>query len=91
MTATPSGAARFAWVSRNSEWKIQTQTDSLVQTFGPSDRNSTASAFVVNKIPIGGERYEITMRSACTNMFGCVPEPLILKAHFTSYVFGEVH
>ena len=79
------------WVSRNSAWKIQTQTDNLIQTFGPSTRvNSTDSAFVVNKVPIGDGRYEITMNSACGNMFGCFPDAIALKAHFNSYVLGEV-
>jgi hypothetical protein len=80
-----------AWVSRNSAWKIQTQTDSLIQTFGPSTRgNSTASAFVVNKVPIGDGRHEIAMNSACGNIFGCIPDAIALKAHFNSYVLGEV-
>src|SRR3989442_15490638 len=56
----------IAWVSRNSHWKIQTQTDNLIQTFTPVG-SSAASGFLVNKVPLGNGQYQIVMSSACDN------------------------
>lgn len=77
----------IAWVVRHSEWKIQTQTDNIIQTFGPSTQiNTTASAFVVNKVPLGDGSYEIGMGSSCGNIFGCIPDALTLRASFNHFV-----
>lgn len=80
----------ITWVVRNSEWKIQTQTENIIQTFGPSTQfNSTANAFTVNKVPLGEGRYEITIGAGCGNLFGCIPDPMVQKASFNGFVLGE--
>lgn len=80
----------IVWVSNNSGWKIQTQTDNLISTFGPSDRvNTTANAFQVNKVPLGNDRYQIVINGRCGNIFGCVPDTLSQIANFNQYVLGQ--
>jgi len=75
------------WISNNSYWKIRQQTDNLITTEGPF--NKTKASYVVNKTPLGGGRYQITMRLGCGNPFGCVPSTLSLKASFVKFVLGK--
>lgn len=61
------------WLVNNSAWRIQMANDTLLQTFGPGD--STDVAYTVTRSPIGGGGYQIVMRAACGNIFGCIPKP----------------
>lgn len=76
-----------AWISQNSSYKIQTQTDSLIQTFNPTG-SSPSSGFLVNKFALGKGIYQITMSSACNNAFGCIPDAQELRASFNRFVAG---
>lgn len=78
-----------AWVARFSSWKIQTQTDYVIQTFGPGE-TEVQSAFVVSKLPLNGGGCELQFRAACGNIFGCDEPGYVWKAHFTRYVYGEI-
>lgn len=73
------------WVLANSSWKIQIQTDQMIQTFGPGNR-SPSSAFVITKTTNGNGAYNINFTSACDNIFGCFPSSLELKASFNNAV-----
>ncbi|TAN71595.1 MAG: hypothetical protein EPN17_00895 [Methylobacter sp.] len=75
------------WITQNSHWKIRQQTEQLITTEGPLD--STEAAFVVNKIPLGGGKYQIDIQAACGNPFGCVPETLDLRADFVQFVLSK--
>ncbi|ALA60181.1 hypothetical protein [Nitrospira moscoviensis] len=77
----------IAWISRNSQWKIQTQTDNIIQTYTPIGA-SAASGFLVNKVPLGDGRYEIMMTSGCANFIGCIPDATTLRARFNEFVLG---
>lgn len=77
----------ITWISRNSQWKIQTQNDSMIQTYTPINQ-SAASGFLVNKIPLGNGVYEIAMTSGCDNLLGCIPNATELKASFNRFVIG---
>lgn len=77
------------WVVQVSQWKIQTQTDNLIQTFG-SVNQSMFSAFTVNKTAISPGIYEIKIEAGCSNMIGCDQEPAIWKALFNLYVTGNI-
>ena len=71
------------WVSQRCAFKIQTQTESLVETEGPSAAPSNDVACRLERVPTGdagSAQLEITAR--CGNYFGCVPEPLYLRAAF---------
>lgn len=76
--------AALQWILQNSYWKVRTQSESLIQTEGPLD--TVYLAYQVQKIPIGNNRYEITMNLGCGNPFTCVPNPLQAKADFVSFV-----
>ncbi len=77
----------ITWISRNSQWKIQLQNDSMIQTYTPIGQ-SASSGFLVNKVPQGNGVYEITMTSACDNIIGCIPDARELKASFNRFVMG---
>jgi hypothetical protein len=76
------------WVQDNSQYRLQIQTDSLIQTAGPTDE-SASSAFTITKRALGGGAYQIVFRSGCDNIIGCVPTGLALQASFNNYVLGQ--
>jgi hypothetical protein len=75
------------WVLHNSEYRIQVQTDSLIQTAGPTE-DSASPAFVISRIPLGGGRYEFSMQAGCDNIFGCVHSVETSRAAFAVTVMG---
>jgi len=77
-------ATALRWVQDNSRWKLRAVTDSLVTTEGPFDTPS--AAFEVMKFPRGGGSYEFQFRAACGNIFGCIPEIVVLAADFNNTV-----
>ena len=77
----------ITWISQNSQWKIQTQDENMIQT-DTAGGGSPASHFLVNKVPQGRGRYEITMMSGCDNFIGCEPDATYLRASFNRFVVG---
>ena len=77
----------ITWISQNSPWKIQTQNDSMIMTYPPTNE-SPASGFLVNKVPLKTGVYEITMSSRCGKLDGCIPNPTELKGSFNRFVMG---
>lgn len=77
-----------AWVARNSRWKIQTQTDQLIQTYGPGETDSTANAWTITKAAEGNGIYRIDARGGCANIFACIPETLFQKGFLLSEIGG---
>lgn len=74
-----------AFVARNSDFKVQVSSSSLIQTFGPT-RNNPGLAFVVTKeIDQTGSGW-IQLRAACGNSFGCIPSVGDAGRRFTAYV-----
>lgn len=73
------------WVSRNAGYKIQTQTDALIQTFGPVG-DDTELAVTVNKTMVSPNSYEIAAKMSCGNMLGCLPQPYNALRQFISFV-----
>lgn len=78
----------LSWVLKNSSWKIQSQSDNLIQTFTPINA-SAASGFIVNKVPLGNGQFQIVMTSGCDNFLGCIPDAITLKASFNQFVDGQ--
>jgi hypothetical protein len=76
-----------AWVAKNSETKIQTQTDQLIQTYNPS--NTATTAYTVMKVAVAGDRYRIELQASCQNPFLCLPKPIQMKASFNRYVAAD--
>jgi hypothetical protein len=77
----------ITWISQNSQWKIQTQNENMIQT-DTAGGGSPASHFLVNKVLRGKGLYEITMMSGCDNFIGCEPDATYLKASFNRFVVG---
>ncbi len=77
----------ITWVTQNSQWKIQMQNDYVIQTYTPINQ-SAASGFLVNKVPIDTENFEITMTSGCDNLLGCIPDATTLRAAFNNFLIG---
>lgn len=76
-----------AWVSQTSSYKIQMQTESLIQTFTATG-GTPSSGFLVNKVALGKGTYQISMSSACDNVFGCIPDAQTLRGSFNRFVGG---
>jgi hypothetical protein len=76
------------WVVDNSEYRVQLQTDALIQTYGPTP-NSSYPAYLISKDAIGSGVYQISFRAGCDNMFGCNPDTTMAHAAFNIVVSGE--
>ena len=74
-----------AWVANNSRWKIQTQTDLLVQTYNSAD-GSQSPSFTVSRAASGDGLYEISLNGACDNLFGCNPTIPEARTKFAEFV-----
>ena len=61
-----------AWVANNSEYRLQTVTDTIIETHGPLAAR-TGLAFRITKIPDDKEGARIFVFAACGNVFGCSP------------------
>ncbi len=78
------------WVSTNSYWKFQIQTDNTIHTFGPAvvggAGDTTKLAYQVNKVPLGDGRYQIVMRVYYSNPLGCFPDPMVAISNCYNYI-----
>jgi hypothetical protein len=63
------------------------QNDHMIQTY-TSVGNSPYSGFLVNKVPIDSETFEIQIASGCASMFGCIPEATTSRALFNNFLIG---
>ncbi|HEY2020487.1 hypothetical protein [Paraburkholderia sp.] len=76
-----------SWVSSHSKYKIETATDSLIQTAGP-DGGKRALAYQITRAvnPDGTET--IGFSAHCDGSLGCKPDPWEAGADFKQYVRG---
>lgn len=65
-------AAAREWVTANCAMKIQTITDSYIDTYNSVDGDA-GLACTVTKDPMPKGGYSIAIAATCDNMFGCVP------------------
>jgi hypothetical protein len=71
------------FVSNRCAFKIKTLTENLVETEGPLPGPSNEVACRLDRVSTGeagSAQLEITVQ--CGNYFGCIPEPLYLRAAF---------
>lgn len=73
------------WVGNNSGYRIQTVTDSIIQTYGPMGQK-VELAFNVSKNPGNDGSARIMIAAACDNMFGCRPNKFEAIAAFKQFV-----
>lgn len=62
------------YVSNYAGFKIQILSDTLIETYNPSE-NSIRMAYKISKEPLGNGKYQIWTSVRCANMFGCA-EPI---------------
>lgn len=74
-----------AWVANNSPYRLQTVTDAVIETDGPTP-TQTRLAFRITKVPdnTGGAR--IYAVAACSNVYACSPTPTEAIAAFKRFV-----
>ena len=58
------------WISTYSGWRMQTNTDVVIETFSPSE-GSVRRGFSVTREPMGGGEYVIRLGQYCDNFLGC--------------------
>lgn len=73
------------FVLDNSFYRIQQQTDTIIQTAGPLP-NHPELAMVINRVALGGGKYRFNLRGGCDNMFGCSPSLDYATAYFVRAV-----
>ena len=74
-----------AWVANNSEYRLQTVTDTIVETYGPL-AGRTGLAFRITKVPDDKDGARIYLLPACANAFGCSPSSTDATAAFKRFV-----
>jgi len=72
-----------AWVSANAAYRMQVQSEQLIQTYNSID---TGLSVVVNKISEPNGAGKIVARMSCGNMFGCFPDTYVALQQFTAFV-----
>ncbi len=75
------------WVSNHSQYKMQTVTDSIIQTAGPSG-GKRALAYQITKTPSNQGTATIGFAAHCDAMLGCEPNPWKAGADFKQFVRG---
>jgi hypothetical protein len=61
-----------AWVANNSEYRLQTLTDTVIETQGPSV-GRTGLAFRITRVPDDKDGASIYILAVCGNALGCSP------------------
>ena len=74
-----------AWVANNSEYRLETVTDTVLETYGPL-AGRTGLAFRITKVPDDKEGARIYVLPACNNAFGCSPTPAAAITDFKWFV-----
>ena len=74
-----------AWVANNSEYRLETVTDTVLETYGPL-AGRTGLAFRITKVPDDKEGARIYVLPACSNAFGCSPTPAAAITDFKRFV-----
>jgi len=74
-----------AWVANNSEYRLQTVTDTIIETQGPMV-GRTGLAYRVTRVPDDKDGARIYVLASCSNAFGCTPEPSTAVSAFKLFV-----
>jgi hypothetical protein len=77
------------WVAEHSKYKVETSTESLIQTSGPSTFETDPSpAYKVTKIATGPNEYAIEFAGGCDSIFTCSPTVPDAQADFTQTILA---
>src|SRR5579871_4902653 len=58
------------WVLQNSSWRIQTQTDLLIETY-PGDQYTPLLSYSISRVDGADGTARIEFRAGCQNFLGC--------------------
>lgn len=75
------------WVVKNSGWKIQTQSNVLIETYNATG-SSPRIAVRVTKEPLGDGKYQFIVNVWCDNIFGCQPNAWDAALDFNRQIAG---
>jgi hypothetical protein len=74
------------WITTNSRWKIESQSDTIVQT-SDSVNGSLSPSFTVTKVATADPSvYEIVFDGRCENILRCEPTVAESRAKFAAFV-----
>jgi hypothetical protein len=74
-----------AWVANNSEYRLQTVTDTVIETQGPSV-GRPALAFRITRVPDDKDGASIYILAVCGNTLGCSPTSADAVTAFKRFV-----
>ena len=74
-----------AWVANNSVYRLQTITDTVLETAGPQTAR-TGLAFRITRVPDNQEGARIYVMAACGNSMVCNPPPSEAVTAFKRFV-----
>ena len=78
-----------SWVTEHSKYKIETSSDSLIQTSGPSTFDTDPSpSYKITKITMGPGEYTIAFTGGCDSIFSCTPALSAAQADFTQSIMA---
>ncbi len=78
-----------AWIKEHSKYKVETSSESLIQTSGPSAFETDPSpTYKVTKFAMGTREYAIELTGGCDSIFGCTPTILAAQADFTQFMLA---
>ncbi|CAE6688673.1 hypothetical protein R69927_00241 [Paraburkholderia domus] len=75
------------WVTSHSKYKIESATDTLIQTAGP-EGGKRALAYQITRTPNPDGTATIGFAAHCDGAMGCKPNPWEAGADFKEYVRG---
>ena len=75
------------WVTNNSRYKVESATDTLIQTAGP-DGGKRALAYQITRTANPDGTATIGFAAHCDGSLGCKPNPWEAGADFKQYVRG---
>lgn len=73
------------FIATYSRYRIQTATDTVLETYGPLGSN-VELAYKVIRISNTNGSAQITINAGCANMFGCSPDRFVGIANFKNYL-----
>lgn len=73
------------WLANNSSYRIQSVTDTVITTHGPSS-GSIERAYQIVRVPMDGGQEQITIASGCGNIYGCNTHADSMAASFKRFV-----
>jgi membrane-associated protease RseP (regulator of RpoE activity) len=74
-----------AWIAQNAAYKVQTASDSIIQTMGPLP-NDPRPSFTVTKAGDSTGTYTVSFNGGCDNFLGCIPTIAESKLSFVSFI-----